>query len=139
MEFEVSAYRTVPGGTAKGVIRGIAFDETPEDINEAIVTKYNPTTLEAHRIGNSTAVIVLFEGQRVARYVKYRAALLKCGLYRKHHEVCRCCGKVGHRIDVCPTPETRVCFACRAAKACRPRKGMQATLQAMRRSASNGR
>lgn len=112
MEYEVYAYRTAPEGTVKGVIRGIAIDETPEDINEAIVTKYNPLALEAHRIGNSTAVIVLFEGHRVPRYVKYRAALIKCGLYRKHHEVCRCCGKVGHRIDVCPTPEARVCFAC---------------------------
>ncbi|KAM7289847.1 hypothetical protein ISCGN_029975 [Ixodes scapularis] len=127
MEFEVSAYRTAPERTAKGIIRGIAIDDSPEDINEAVVAKYNPTALEAHRIGNSTAVIVLFEGQRVPRYVIYRAALLKCRLYRKHHEVCRCCGKVGHRIDVCPTPETRVRFACGEAnpdadheKACKP-------------------
>ncbi|XP_077541081.1 uncharacterized protein LOC144153303 [Haemaphysalis longicornis] len=93
------------------------------DINDAIVTKYNPLALEAHRIGNTTAVIDLFEGPKVPR-----AALLKCGLYKKHHEVCKCCGKVGHRIDVCPNPEAKVCFACGAANpnteheaTCKPR------------------
>lgn len=128
MSYEVYAYRTAPEGTVKGVIRGIAIEETPEDINDAIVTKYNPLALEAHRIGNTTAVIVLFEGPKVPRYVKYRAALLKCGLYKKHHEVCKCCGKVGHRIDVCPNPEAKVCFACGAANpnteheaTCKPR------------------
>ncbi|XP_070379287.1 uncharacterized protein [Dermacentor albipictus] len=35
--FEVSAYRTAPDGTVKGVIRGIAVDDSPEEIAENIV------------------------------------------------------------------------------------------------------
>ncbi|KAH7984463.1 hypothetical protein HPB52_021143 [Rhipicephalus sanguineus] len=38
------------------------------------------------------------------------------------------CGKIGHRADVCPTPETKICFACGApnpaadhAARCKPR------------------
>ncbi|KAH8034814.1 hypothetical protein HPB51_003045 [Rhipicephalus microplus] len=30
----------------------------------------------------------------------------------QHREVCTTCGKIGHRKDVCPTPNARVCFAC---------------------------
>ncbi|CAN7945482.1 unnamed protein product, partial [Ixodes hexagonus] len=57
-------------------------------------------------------VIVLFAGQKVPNYVKYGSILVRCGLYRKHFDVCKQCGKVGHRRDVCPNPNTRVCFGC---------------------------
>ncbi|KAG0434335.1 hypothetical protein HPB47_019173, partial [Ixodes persulcatus] len=110
--YEVSAYRTAPDGTAKGVIRGIAVDDTPEEIAENIVNPYNPLAVEAHRIGNTTTVIVLFAGQKVPNYVKYGLILVRCGLYRKHFDVCKQCGKVGHRRDVCPNPNTKVCFGC---------------------------
>ncbi|CAN7995598.1 unnamed protein product, partial [Ixodes hexagonus] len=110
--YEVSAYRTAPDGTVKGVIRGIAVEDTPEEIAENIVNPYNPLAVEAHRIGNTTTVIVLFAGQKVPNYVKYGSILVRCGLYRKHFDVCKQCGKVGHRRDVCPNPNTRVCFGC---------------------------
>lgn len=73
---------------------------------------YNPLAVEAHRIGNTTTVIILFAGQKVPNYVKYGSILVRCGLYRKHFDVCKQCGKVGHRRDVCPNPNTRVCFGC---------------------------
>ncbi|XP_075535181.1 uncharacterized protein LOC142570721 [Dermacentor variabilis] len=110
--YEVSAYRTVPDGTVKGVIRGIAVDDSPEEIAENIVNPCNPQAVEAHRIGNTTTVIVLFAGQKVPNYVKYGSILVRCGFYRKHFDVCRQCGKVGNRRDVCPNPNTRVCFGC---------------------------
>ncbi|XP_075543567.1 uncharacterized protein LOC142578028 [Dermacentor variabilis] len=110
--YEVSAYRTAPDGTVKGVIRGIAVDDSPEEIAENIVNPRNPLAVEAHRIGNTTTVIVLFAGQKVPNYVKYGSILVRCRLYRKHFDVCRQCGKVGHRRDVCPNPNTRVCFGC---------------------------
>ncbi|KAG0434903.1 hypothetical protein HPB47_018797 [Ixodes persulcatus] len=110
--YEVSAYRTAPDDTVKGVIRGIAVDDTPEEIAENVVNPYNPLAVEAHRIGNTTTVIVLFAGQKVPNYVKYGSILVRCGLYRKHFDVCKQCGKVGHRRDVCPNPNTRVCFGC---------------------------
>lgn len=125
---EVHAYRSAPDGHVKGVIRGIAVEDTPAQIRDNIVNKYNPLAVEAHRIANTTTVIVLFEGEKVPNYVKYGSILIKCGLYRKHYEVCRQCGKIGHRSDVCPFPNTRVCYDCGAAnpkegheKECKPK------------------
>ncbi|KAK8765808.1 hypothetical protein V5799_031584 [Amblyomma americanum] len=85
--YEISAYRTAPDGTVKGVTRGIAVDDTPEEITENIVNPRNPLAGEAHTIGNTTTVIVLFAGQNVPNYVKYGAILVRCGLYRKHFDV----------------------------------------------------
>lgn len=109
---EVSVYRAAPDNTVKGVIRNISTDDTEEEIKVNVVNPRNPTALEAHRIGNSTAVAILFSGTKVPPTIKYGAVLVRCSLYRQHYEICRLCGKVGHRTDVCPQPNARVCFAC---------------------------
>ncbi|KAH8039084.1 hypothetical protein HPB51_005023 [Rhipicephalus microplus] len=126
--YETHAYCTAPHGTVKGVIRGIAVENTAEDLHENIVNQANPQVLEAHRIGNTTSIVVLFAGTKVPNYIKYGSIIVKCGLYRQHHYVCKTCGKIGHRADVCPTPETKICFACGApnptadhAARCKPR------------------
>ncbi|KAH7953674.1 hypothetical protein HPB49_010992 [Dermacentor silvarum] len=110
--YEVCAYAAAPENTVKGVIGGIPLSETPEMIRAKVVNIYNGTALEAHRIGNSHGVIVLFKGDKVPSYVKYCGALIRCRLYRQHKEVCRTCGQVGHRRDVCPRRNVVVCFAC---------------------------
>lgn len=109
---EVWTYRAATEGTVKGVIKGVDVADTSQDINENIVNPTNPTALQAHRIGTTTAVIVLFDGAKVPNYIKYGPMLMRCVLYRKHFDVCKQCGKVGHRSDVCPYPDTRVCVAC---------------------------
>lgn len=47
-EYEVSAYRSAPSGTARGIIRGIAVTDTYEDLQANIVNEANPLALEAH-------------------------------------------------------------------------------------------
>ncbi|KAH9374820.1 hypothetical protein HPB48_000339 [Haemaphysalis longicornis] len=111
-EYETFAYVSAPDGTVKGIIRGIDTSESYQDLQANIVNAANPLALEAHRIGNTSTVIVAFDGSKVPNSVKYGAMIVKCSLYRQHHEFCRCCGKLGHRADVCPNPKTRVCLAC---------------------------
>ncbi|KAH8034340.1 hypothetical protein HPB51_023344 [Rhipicephalus microplus] len=126
--YETHAYCTAPHGTVKGVIRGIAIENTAEDLHENIVNQANFQALETHRIGNTTSIVILFAGTKVPNYIKYGSIIVKCGLYRQHHNVCKTCGNIGHRADVCPTPETKICFACGApnptanhAARCKPR------------------
>ncbi|XP_070395504.1 luc7-like protein 3 [Dermacentor albipictus] len=87
---------------------------------QQIVTKYNPLAVGAKRIGNTTTIIVVFNGIKVPKYVRYGSTLYPCSLYRKQIEVCKVCGKVGHRRDVCPTPNVRVCLSCGVSN---PREG----------------
>ncbi|XP_077553521.1 uncharacterized protein LOC144168397 [Haemaphysalis longicornis] len=50
--------------------------------------------LEAHRLGNTTTVVVLFAGPKVPNYVKYGSMLMRCGLYRQHYDICRQWGQL---------------------------------------------
>ncbi|KAL1482030.1 hypothetical protein MTO96_034053 [Rhipicephalus appendiculatus] len=110
--YETSAYEAAPDYTSKGVIRGIPLEDTARDITANVVTPRNPTALAAKRLSNTTTVIVLFEGFRVPTYVRYGGALLRCTLYRKQIDTCYHCGRLGHRADVCPNPNDRICRGC---------------------------
>ncbi|KAH7970307.1 hypothetical protein HPB49_002469 [Dermacentor silvarum] len=108
---ETYAYFAAPHDTSKGVIHGTPKTETTADIRENIIHPGNPKAIEAHRIGETTAVLVLFQGQKLPSTVKMQP-IVRCSLYCQHHQVCRTCGKIDHRQDVCPQPNTKVCFAC---------------------------
>ncbi|KAL1426843.1 hypothetical protein MTO96_017923 [Rhipicephalus appendiculatus] len=97
--YEISAYRTAPDGTVKGVIRGIAVNDTPEEIAENIVNPYNPPS------GGGAQNRQYNHGDSTLRRTESTEL-------RQHFDVCKQCGKVGHRRDVCPNTNTRVCFDC---------------------------
>ncbi|CAN7989178.1 unnamed protein product, partial [Ixodes hexagonus] len=111
-QHEVNAYETAPHNTTKGVIRGIPVAEGPRELDEKIVNPRNPLALAAKRIGDTTTVIVAFDGLKVPNYVRYGSTLMPCSLYRKQIDVCYQCGRLGHRKDVCPNPTNRICRGC---------------------------
>ncbi|KAH7943151.1 hypothetical protein HPB52_005842 [Rhipicephalus sanguineus] len=115
--YETNAYESAPDLTSKGVIRGIPLEDSPRDITAQVVTPKNPTAIAAKRLSNTTNVIVLFSGLKVPTFVRYGGALIKCALYRKQLDLCHQCGRLGHRMDVCPSPQDRVCRGCGTANA----------------------
>ncbi|KAH9361397.1 hypothetical protein HPB48_003929 [Haemaphysalis longicornis] len=121
---EIYAYRAAPDNTTKGIIYNIPLVYTQADIDACLLGERNPTVLAAHRMGETTAVIILFDGGRVPQYVKFASLIVRCKLYKQHKEVCRSCGQVGHRKDVCPRPDINVCFACGLHN---PQEGHEAT------------
>lgn len=110
--YEAYGYKCTPDNTSRGVISRIGPEDSDEDIVRYLANDDNPTVMTAHRLGKTTSVVILFDGDKVPYYVKYNGVIAKCTLYKQHREVCTTCRKVGHRRDVCPTPHVRVCFAC---------------------------
>lgn len=109
---DVSAYVSAPHGTVKGVIRGVPLTDSAQEINDFIVHEFNPTALQANRIGKTLSVVIAFSGGKVPNYVKYGNLLVECSLYRKQIDKCFQCGRLGHRMDVCPNPTNRICRGC---------------------------
>ncbi|KAH7985802.1 hypothetical protein HPB52_025393 [Rhipicephalus sanguineus] len=62
--FGLAAYLAPPENTCKGIIRGVDVEVTEAQLRARIVNHRNPSALEARRIKNTTAVVVLFEGMR---------------------------------------------------------------------------
>ncbi|KAG0432639.1 hypothetical protein HPB47_020649 [Ixodes persulcatus] len=110
--YEVSSYLAAPDNTCKGIIRNIDLELDHEQLRSLIVQPRNPKALKAKRIKNSTTVVILFDGLKVPNYVMCGLSMLRCTLYRRQTEVCYACGRLGHRADVCPTPENVVCRGC---------------------------
>ncbi|KAL1444653.1 hypothetical protein MTO96_045469 [Rhipicephalus appendiculatus] len=110
--YEINANEAAPDNTCKGVIRNIDVADEPGELERNIVNPRNPLALAAKRIKNTGTVIIAFDGHRVPNFVRYGPILVKCSLYKKKIDICYACGRLGHRADVCPTPEETVCRAC---------------------------
>lgn len=110
--YEVSSYLAAPDNTCKGVVKGVDLDFDGEQLRDMIVQPRNPKALEVKRIKNTTTVVVLFDGLKVPNYVMCGPSMLRCTLFRRQTDVCYACGRLGHRADVCPTPEKTICRGC---------------------------
>ncbi|KAH7936691.1 hypothetical protein HPB49_002653 [Dermacentor silvarum] len=63
-------------------------------------------------LGQTSAAVITFTGKTVPFFVRYYSGEVRCKPYRPTTHVCRICHQVGHRTDVCPTPEVYVCPQC---------------------------
>ncbi|XP_070389295.1 serine/arginine repetitive matrix protein 2-like [Dermacentor albipictus] len=117
---------TAPEGT-----RVSDTPSSPSTSNTLLFLLYNlnQSFEKAKRIGKTRSVVIAFEGPKVPNYVRYGNLLVECSLHRKQIDVCYQCGRVGHRMDVCPNPQNRICRGCGIANpdkehACVPKCGL---------------
>ncbi|CAN7950134.1 unnamed protein product, partial [Ixodes hexagonus] len=111
---EVNAYEAAPDNTTKGIIRGIPLTDSAQEIDANVINARNPLALAAKRIGSTTTVVIAFDGPSVPYMVRYGATLIQCFLFRKQIDICYHCGRLGHRMDVCPFPNNKICRCCDA-------------------------
>ncbi|KAH9378713.1 hypothetical protein HPB48_006097 [Haemaphysalis longicornis] len=134
---EMSAYES-PHGSVKGVIRGVPLTDTAREIQELVIHEHDPSPLLASRIGKTTSVVIAFAWSKVANYVQYENLPVECSLYRKQIDQC---GRVGHRMNVCPNPQNRICRGWGVANpdskpTCNTKTGLQSPFQHLLRTAA---
>ncbi|KAH7953418.1 hypothetical protein HPB49_007997 [Dermacentor silvarum] len=100
--------------TCKGVIRSTDVADGPAELEKNIANPRNPLTLAAKGTKNTGTVIITFDGHKVPNFVRYGPVLVRCSLYKKRVDVCYACCRLGHRADVCPSPEETICRGCGA-------------------------
>ncbi|KAH7943921.1 hypothetical protein HPB52_013129 [Rhipicephalus sanguineus] len=110
--YETNAYVSAPEQMVKGIIRNILLTYTQDQLVHALVNTRNPSLTYAKRLGSTTTVILLYEGNRVPTWVYFNSVMIRVSLYRKQIDFCKECGRLGHRPDVCPRPEIKLCPIC---------------------------
>ncbi|KAL1468969.1 hypothetical protein MTO96_041129 [Rhipicephalus appendiculatus] len=111
-DHEVTAYMVAPENCGKGVVHGMAIRMTEETIMEGFVGhEQNPGILGIRRMGRSPTVAITFADAEVPRTLVCFGMIMKCFLFKKRYEVCYRCIELGHRSDVCNSPEAK-CRGC---------------------------
>lgn len=110
--YETNAYVSAPENMTKGIIRNLPPKYNQDQLVEALVNTRNPSLTYAKRLGSTTNVILLYEGNRVPSWVYFNSVMIRVSLYRKQIDFCKECGRLGHRPDVCPRPYIKLCPIC---------------------------
>ncbi|KAL1441684.1 hypothetical protein MTO96_052400 [Rhipicephalus appendiculatus] len=109
----VNAYVATGEGATRGVIHGLQPHTPSEEIKANLrVRTQGVEVLQARMLGDTKTAVITFYGGLVPRCVYYRGGELPCYPYKNTTQVCKVCYHVGHRSDVCPQPDTRVCRIC---------------------------
>ncbi|KAH7941133.1 hypothetical protein HPB49_010303 [Dermacentor silvarum] len=114
MKYETNAYVSAQEQMAKGLIRNIPLNHTQDQLVHAQVNERNRSLVYCKRLGRAAIVILLYEGNMVPAWVHFNIITMRVSLYRKQIDFCKDCGRLGHRPDVCPRPDDKLCSACGA-------------------------
>ncbi|KAH7944110.1 hypothetical protein HPB52_015716 [Rhipicephalus sanguineus] len=68
--------------------------------------------IQARMIGDTKSATLTFSGPILPKVVYYYGGELVCHPFRATVQVCKLCRVRGHRTDVCPHPDQRICRMC---------------------------
>ncbi|KAH8024266.1 hypothetical protein HPB51_022385 [Rhipicephalus microplus] len=106
---KVAVFTAIEGICVEVVICNVQRDIGDAKLTTLIVYQENLTVRGVKRIKDTGSVVVLFDGGDVPSYNTVGQAIYRCYHYKKQIEVCRKCTRVGHHVDICPTPLINVC------------------------------
>ncbi|XP_065296231.1 uncharacterized protein [Dermacentor albipictus] len=110
---DVNVYAATGEEAIRGVIHGLPPRTPPETIIANIrIRTQGVELIQARMIGETKSAALTFCGPSLPRVVYYNGGELLCHPYRATVQVCKTCHGKGHRTDVCPQPDLRVCRNC---------------------------
>ncbi|KAH6928219.1 hypothetical protein HPB50_012595 [Hyalomma asiaticum] len=98
------------GDVCRGVIN-VANHETSESLQNKIQWRAGQLA-DIRKLGNSNVAALTFVGKVVPRFVHYNSEVTLVRAYKRTIPACVRCGTVGHRTDICPSPDNDKCGLC---------------------------
>ncbi|KAH9373304.1 hypothetical protein HPB48_018357 [Haemaphysalis longicornis] len=98
-------------GTVRGVITGLDPGTTTQQLPDIIASPRH-RIIHARVLGSSTTAVLTFEGPHIPFYVNLYGLQTRCRPYHHSIQCCAVCRDVGHRRDVRPNPDVRICPQC---------------------------
>lgn len=109
----VNVYAATGEEALRGVVHGIPASTPTETLMANLrVRTQGVEIIHARMMGETKSAAITFCGPTLPRFVYYCGGELACHPYRATVQVCKTCYSKGHRTDVCPQPDTRVCRIC---------------------------
>ncbi|KAH7976230.1 hypothetical protein HPB52_010184 [Rhipicephalus sanguineus] len=109
----VNVYAATGDDAIRGVIHGLPPRTPAETIKANLPIRTQGVELiHARMIGDTKSAALTFSGPSLPRVVYYNGGELLCHPYRATVQVCKTCHAKGHRTDVCPQPDLRLCHTC---------------------------
>ncbi|KAL1446081.1 hypothetical protein MTO96_044692 [Rhipicephalus appendiculatus] len=109
----VNVYAATGEEALRGVIHGIPSRTPAETLMANLrVRTQGVEIIQARMMGETKSATLTFCGPTLPRFVYYCGGELACHPYRATVQVCKTCCSKGHRTDVCPQPDARVCRIC---------------------------
>ncbi|KAH7943512.1 hypothetical protein HPB52_009168 [Rhipicephalus sanguineus] len=109
----VNVYAATGEEALMGVIHGISSRTPAETLMANLrVRTQGVEIIQARMMGETKSAKITFCGPTLPRFVYYCGGELACHPYRATVQVCKTCCSKGHRTDVCPQPDARVCRIC---------------------------
>lgn len=98
------------GDVCRGVIN-VANHETSESLQNKVQWRAGQLA-DIRKLGNSNVAALTFVGKVVPRFVHYNSEVTLVRAYKRTIPACVRCGTVGHRTDICPSPDNDKCGLC---------------------------
>ncbi|KAH9384125.1 hypothetical protein HPB48_026112 [Haemaphysalis longicornis] len=106
-------------GIVRGVIHGLDVGTTTEQL-PYIIASSGPRIVQARMLGKSTSAVVTYE-DLMCLFTFVRMDVTPTADRTADLSSAAGCGDIGHRLDVCPTPEVSLCAQCHAQNTHAPR------------------
>ncbi|KAH7953864.1 hypothetical protein HPB49_013149 [Dermacentor silvarum] len=111
---QVSIYLVPPDNSCRGIVHGIEAHTTSAELM-ANLDAPGFTILSARMMGKTETALITFHGNILPYTVLYYRAIYRCKPHYPRAQQSIICLKLGHRADVCPTPQHLRCPICAVA------------------------
>ncbi|KAH6936407.1 hypothetical protein HPB50_016589 [Hyalomma asiaticum] len=104
------AHLKLTGDVCRGVIN-LAIHKTSESLQKKIQWRAGQLA-DIRKLGNSNVAELTFLGKVVPRFVHYNSEVTLVRAHKRTIPACVRYGTVGHRTDICPSPDNDKCGLC---------------------------